>query len=124
MYLIHDLLCTLHTTLYTSAIFSIEFWFLKVALSPSTRHIGDQFLAQGHSPLLVPFAFRNMACHEQINFSTVEKFMRRVAEEEGFEPPVSYPTTVFKTAAFDLSATPPRILLVGDNKPVKFEFQI
>jgi hypothetical protein len=31
-----------------------------------------------------------------------------VAEEEGFEPPVSYPTTVFKTAAFDLSATPPQ----------------
>ena len=34
--------------------------------------------------------------------------MRRVAEEEGFEPPVSCPTTVFKTAAFDLSATPPQ----------------
>ena len=33
----------------------------------------------------------------------------KVAEEEGFEPPVSYPTTVFKTAAFDLSATPPEI---------------
>jgi hypothetical protein len=33
-----------------------------------------------------------------------------MAEEEGFEPPVSYPTTVFKTAAFDHSATPPLIL--------------
>jgi hypothetical protein len=31
-----------------------------------------------------------------------------MAEEEGFEPPVGCPTTVFKTAAFDLSATPPR----------------
>jgi hypothetical protein len=33
-----------------------------------------------------------------------------MAEEEGFEPPVSCPTTVFKTAAFDHSATPPQIL--------------
>ena len=33
-----------------------------------------------------------------------------MAEEEGFEPPVSYPTTVFKTAAFDHSATPPQFL--------------
>jgi hypothetical protein len=28
------------------------------------------------------------------------------AEEEGFEPPVPHGTTVFKTAAFDHSATP------------------
>ena len=28
------------------------------------------------------------------------------AEEEGFEPPVPRGTTVFKTAAFDHSATP------------------
>lgn len=28
------------------------------------------------------------------------------AEEEGFEPPVPCGTTVFKTAAFDRSATP------------------
>ena len=29
-----------------------------------------------------------------------------IAEEEGFEPPVPCGTTVFKTAAFDHSATP------------------
>lgn len=28
----------------------------------------------------------------------------KIAEREGFEPPVGYPTTVFKTAAFDHSA--------------------
>ena len=32
-----------------------------------------------------------------------------MAEEEGFEPPVRYRTTVFKTAAFDLSAIPPHL---------------
>ena len=30
-----------------------------------------------------------------------------LAEGEGFEPPVSCPTTVFKTAAFNRSANPP-----------------
>jgi hypothetical protein len=30
------------------------------------------------------------------------------AEEEGFEPPVACTTAVFKTAAFDHSATPPK----------------
>lgn len=30
------------------------------------------------------------------------------AEGEGFEPPVAFATAVFKTAAFDLSASPPR----------------
>ncbi len=29
------------------------------------------------------------------------------AEGEGFEPPVPFGTTVFKTAAFDHSANPP-----------------
>ena len=33
-------------------------------------------------------------------------FVNYLAEEEGFEPPVPYGTTVFKTAAFDRSATP------------------
>ena len=33
------------------------------------------------------------------------------AEEEGFEPPVPHGTTVFKTAAFDRSATPLYFLL-------------
>ena len=31
-----------------------------------------------------------------------------VAEEEGFEPPDALTSTVFKTAAFDHSATPPQ----------------
>lgn len=31
----------------------------------------------------------------------------RIAEGEGFEPPVGLPTTVFKTAAFGRSASPP-----------------
>ena len=30
-----------------------------------------------------------------------------VAEERGFEPPMSFPTPVFKTGAFNHSATPP-----------------
>ena len=34
------------------------------------------------------------------------------AEEEGFEPPVPWGTTVFKTAAFDHSAIPPGAKLV------------
>ena len=32
---------------------------------------------------------------------------RKVAEGEGFEPPVTCATTVFKTAALNRSATPP-----------------
>lgn len=32
-----------------------------------------------------------------------------VAEREGFEPPDSCPSTVFKTAAFDRSAISPRL---------------
>jgi hypothetical protein len=40
-------------------------------------------------------------------------WIEKMAEEEGFEPPVSYPTTVFKTAAFDHSATPPQIQRVS-----------
>ena len=31
----------------------------------------------------------------------------RVAEGEGFEPPVPFSTVVFKTTAFNRSATPP-----------------
>ena len=31
-----------------------------------------------------------------------------MAEGEGFEPPEGHPSTVFKTAAFDHSATPPK----------------
>jgi hypothetical protein len=37
--------------------------------------------------------------------------MKKLAEREGFEPPVGHPTTVFKTAAFDRSATSPSRLL-------------
>ena len=38
---------------------------------------------------------------------------RKVAEGEGFEPPVTeYATTVFKTAALNRSATPPHYRLM------------
>ena len=33
-----------------------------------------------------------------------------MAEEEGFEPSVSFPTAVFKTAALNHSTIPPQIL--------------
>ena len=33
-----------------------------------------------------------------------------LAEREGFEPPVPFSTTVFKTAAFDHSAISPKLL--------------
>ena len=36
-----------------------------------------------------------------------------MAEREGFEPPEGRPSTVFKTAAFDRSATSPDLLLYG-----------
>lgn len=35
--------------------------------------------------------------------------MSLFAEAKGFEPPVGCPTAVFKTAAFDHSATPPSL---------------
>ena len=37
----------------------------------------------------------------------------RLAEGEGFEPPVPLGTAVFKTAAFDHSATPPVAVKIG-----------
>ena len=37
-----------------------------------------------------------------------------MAEREGFEPPEGYPSTVFKTAAFDHSATSPRAENIAD----------
>jgi hypothetical protein len=39
-----------------------------------------------------------------------------LAEREGFEPPVPYGTTVFKTAAFDRSATSPDLRLLKLTK--------
>ena len=41
----------------------------------------------------------------------------RVAEEEGFEPPVPYSTAVFKTAALNHSATPPGQISVAAGFP-------
>ena len=35
-----------------------------------------------------------------------QRGLSNCAEEEGFEPPVPYSTLVFKTSAFDHSATP------------------
>ena len=53
------------------------------------------------------YRLSKMACHEQIFFSLVEKNMRRVAEREGFEPPVSLPTRAFQARAFSRSAISP-----------------
>ena len=39
--------------------------------------------------------------------SLLESHFFEVAEREGFEPPVPFGTTVFKTAAFDHSAISP-----------------
>ena len=36
---------------------------------------------------------------------------RNLAEREGFEPPDSCPSTVFKTAAFDRSAISPYVII-------------
>ncbi len=48
----------------------------------------------------------------------------RMAEGEGFEPPEPFGSTVFKTAAFDHSATPPRTppqieALPGNNQGIR-----
>ena len=42
-----------------------------------------------------------------------------MAEEVGFEPTVPCGTTVFKTAAFDHSATPPNSLVITNLPAVK-----
>ena len=39
-------------------------------------------------------------------------------EEEGFEPPSTFALTVFKTVAFDHSATPPKNLGTEDHRVV------
>jgi hypothetical protein len=36
-----------------------------------------------------------------------------MAESEGFEPPEGYPSTVFKTAAFDHSASSPEFIVAN-----------
>ena len=41
---------------------------------------------------------------------------RGLAEGEGFEPPVTCATAVFKTAAFDRSAIPPMAMLAHVSK--------
>lgn len=46
---------------------------------------------------------------------------RFLAEAEGFEPPVPDGTAVFKTAAFDHSATPPRADVAESEAEAKRE---
>ena len=41
----------------------------------------------------------------------VTKFRTPMAERQGFEPWEGYPSTVFKTAAFDRSATSPKLYI-------------
>lgn len=49
----------------------------------------------------------------------------KLAEGEGFEPPVSYPTTVFKTAALNHSATLPNELFQTIlQAPIRWNTQI
>ena len=67
---------------------------------PSTRHMGTQFLAQGHSPLLVPLVFRIMACHEQIKFS----FQLRILCVEWRRERDSNPRSAKRTIAFEATA--------------------
>ena len=43
-------------------------------------------------------------------FDFLSRCKRRLAEREGFEPPVPFGTMVFKTTAFDHSATSPNKL--------------
>ena|GEM_PF-3402644 len=43
------------------------------------------------------------------------------AEEEGFEPPVPRGTTVFKTAAFDHSATPLCNIGLHPNRMLRYQ---
>jgi hypothetical protein len=43
---------------------------------------------------------------------------KRVAEEVGFEPTVPFSTTVFKTAAFSHSATPPNSVRLCSTRPL------
>ncbi len=42
-----------------------------------------------------------------IKLIIMDNFRHFLAEEEGFEPPVVLPTTVFKTAPFNHSGIPP-----------------
>ena len=58
---------------------------------------GVSAVAVGAALLFVSFMFELSFC----------QFFRCLAEGEGFEPPEARASTVFKTAAFDHSATPP-----------------
>ena len=46
-----------------------------------------------------------IVCHSAVR--AVARVYPSLAEREGFEPPMACAITVFKTAAFDHSATPP-----------------
>jgi hypothetical protein len=56
-------------------------------------------------------AFRRERCGRFFKLAIknpVKTGFRVMAESEGFEPPEGYPSTVFKTAAFDHSASSPK----------------
>ena len=51
--------------------------------------------------------------------------LESLAEGEGFEPPVSFPTTVFKTVTFGRSVSPPNVknailILAGESRGADF----
>ena len=56
------------------------------------------------SNLIDGFHHPKEVCLPRIDATGRQQLM---AEREGFEPPDGYPSTVFKTAAFDHSATSP-----------------
>jgi hypothetical protein len=74
----------------------------SMELSPHTRLAGERLKPSRPS-------LRGFLCH------ALHKFFF-LAEGVGFEPTVPVGTTVFKTAAFNHSAIPPRVLIYEYNK--------
>jgi hypothetical protein len=71
-------------------------------------------------------AGRYAVTHKNISCRNV--FVDGCAEAEGFEPPVGFPTTVFKTVAFDHSATPPDVhtiaYFIAFDTPTHFMYTV
>ena len=53
--------------------------------------------------------FEKRVSEKEPSLEAIYRKKRALAEGVGFEPTVGYPTPVFKTGAFDHSATPPGI---------------
>ena len=79
---------------------------LSAILIVTEPHKVRSIWPQGASAPAISQSLNLSISHSQIR---VAPSLFRLAEEEGFEPPVGLPTAVFKTAAFDHSATPPQV---------------